>query len=231
MKNKLREKAIRLRKKGYSYSEILRHVHVARSTLSLWLRSIGMSNRQKQRLTEKKLASIKRGWKKWKNTRINITEEIIKLAQKDVEKIKNTNEKFWLMGTMLYWAEGAKSKEYRPSQNISFSNSDPLMIKIFLLWLKKILVIPDNLIKFDIYIHETHKNKNGQTRRYWARVTGYSEAKFDKIYYKKNKINTKRKNVGEDYHGLIRVQVRRSTNLNRKISGWIKGICKKWGVV
>ena len=231
MKNILKKKAIQLRKQGYSYSEILKHVDVARSTLSLWLRSVGLSLRQKQRLTEKKLASIKRGWEKWRITRLDITKDIINKAQKDTKKIKITTEKLWLMGTMLYWAEGAKSKVYRPSQAVSFSNSDPYMIKIFLLWLKKVLLISDHNIKFEIYIHETHKHKTDEAKKYWSIITGYSKAKFDKIYFKKNKINSKRKNVGETYHGLLRIHVRKSTNLNRKITGWIEGVCNKWGIV
>ena len=33
------------------------------------------------------------------------------------------------------------------------------------------------------------------------------------------------------YFGLLRIRVRKSTDLNRKISGWIEEICRKWGVV
>jgi len=47
------KKAIELRKKGLSYSEILKCVPVAKSTLSLWLRSVGLSKKQRQRLTDK----------------------------------------------------------------------------------------------------------------------------------------------------------------------------------
>ena len=231
MKDKRKEKAIELRKKGFSYSEIKKQIPVAKSTISLWLRSVGLSKRQKQRLTDKKLASIKQGWQKWRNIRINITNEIIKQAQKDTESLEITKEKLWLMGTMLYWAEGAKSREYRPTQAVSFSNSDPLMIKLFILWLKNVLTLPPDRIKFEIYIHETHKNKIVEAKKYWTMVTESSEAEFGKIYFKKNKINTKRKNLGSNYHGLLRVQVTRSTNLNRQITGWISGICKKWGVV
>ena len=45
-----KQKAIALRKRGYSYSEILAEVPVAKSTLSLWLRSVGLAKKQKQLL-------------------------------------------------------------------------------------------------------------------------------------------------------------------------------------
>lgn len=48
-----KKKAIELRKQGLSYREILEQIPVAKSSLSLWLRSVGLSKKQKQRLTEK----------------------------------------------------------------------------------------------------------------------------------------------------------------------------------
>jgi len=93
MKLNLKEKAINLRKEGYSYSEILRQVLVARSTLSRWLHSVGLSKKQKQRLTRKKWASIRRGWDKWRETRINKTITIINHSVKKTKTIKITKEK------------------------------------------------------------------------------------------------------------------------------------------
>ena len=53
--------ALNLRKQGFSYSEILERIPVAKSTLSLWLREVGLSKRQKQHLTQKKLDAAWRG--------------------------------------------------------------------------------------------------------------------------------------------------------------------------
>ena len=54
-KKKEKAAAIRLRKKGLSYKEILEQVPVAKSTLSLWLRDIPLDQTQKDRLDEKRL--------------------------------------------------------------------------------------------------------------------------------------------------------------------------------
>jgi transposase len=59
MRKSLKRIAIQLRREGYSYSEILKKVPVAKSTLSLWLRSVNLTNSQKQKLTLKKLKSAK----------------------------------------------------------------------------------------------------------------------------------------------------------------------------
>ncbi|OGZ92998.1 MAG: hypothetical protein A2528_01620 [Candidatus Staskawiczbacteria bacterium RIFOXYD2_FULL_37_9] len=70
-----------------------------------------------------------------------------------------------------------------------------------------------------------------QIIKYWSDCTGFSKNNFSHIYFKKNKINTKRKNVGENYFGLLRVCVKRSSTLQRKIEGWISGIYKHCEIV
>ena len=52
-----KSQAIAYRKQGFSYSEILSKVPVAKSTLSEWLKSVGLSKAQKHKLTEKKRLS------------------------------------------------------------------------------------------------------------------------------------------------------------------------------
>lgn len=224
-----KEKAINLRKKGFSYSEILREVAVAKSTLSLWLRSVGLSKKQKQRLTEKKLAAMKRGWESCHKKRVLITQEIKNKAKKEI--IRLTKKELWLIGIALYWAEGSKEKDYRPGSGIQFPNSDPYMIEFFLTWLLEIIKIPKERINFDIYIHESHKNNTNSVIDYWSNHTGFSCDNFKHIYFKKNKINTKRKNIGKSYYGLLRIKVKGSSDLNRKIQGWIEGIYNHCRVV
>lgn len=48
---------------------------------------------------------------------------------------------------------------------------------------------------------------------------------LSKIYLKKNKVNSYRKNKGEGYHGVLRITVKKSTDLNRKVMGLVEGIC------
>lgn len=226
-KLKEKQKAIRFRKRGFSYSEILKKVPVAKSTLSLWLRTVGLAKRQKQRLTEKRLAAILRGGETKRRQRIERTKKIKQIARAEIKTI--SKKELWLMGIMLYWAEGAKQKATNPSQKVQFSNSDVRMIKVYLKWLYRICKIPLKNIDFEIYIHETANIE--EAKKYWAETLNLSEDKFQKVRLKRHKINTKRKNIGRDYHGLLSVTVKRSTNLNREITGWIEGICKNCRVV
>lgn len=231
MQEKIKEKnkAIKLRRQGLSYREILEQIPVAKSSLSLWLRGVGLARRQKQRLTAKKLAGMKRGWEARHNNRIKLAAEIKERAKKEIGKL--SCRELWLIGVALYWAEGSKEKEYRPGSATQFGNYDPLMIKTYLYWLINIIKQPKEEILFEIYIHENHKHRISEIREQWSRCTGFSKDKFNKVYFKKNKLKTNRKNVGSNYFGLLRIRVKNSSGLNRKIQGWIEGIYNNCGVV
>jgi len=222
-----KQKAIELRKQGLSYNEILREVPVAKSTLSLWLRSVGLSQKQKQRLTEKKLASMKRGQEACRAKRIRITQEIKSVARKEVGKI--TKRDLWLIGVALYWAEGSKEKEIDGrvrNGRVRLSNSDPFLIKTFLKWLTEIRRVPKTDIAFRIYLHETSRHRLLEVQKYWSEILNFPLDCFQKVSWKKNIIKTKRKNIGKNYFGLIDLDVRRSTTLYREIAGWIEGVYK-----
>lgn len=228
-KLKEKEKAIKLRKRGLSYNEILKEVPAAKSTLSLWLRSVALAKRQRQRLTEKRLAAGLRGALKRKEQRKILTEKIKKRARSEIKNI--TKRDLWMIGIVLYWGEGTKQKEHNVSQDVTLGNSDSRIIKIFLDWLLKICKISKKNINFRILLHETAKNRLPGIKKYWSKITGFPIDKFQKVTWKKHKIGTNRKNIKKTYHGLLEVKVKKSTNLNRKIDGWVEGIYKNCGVV
>ncbi len=214
-----RERAIALRREGMSLRDIVKIVPVAKSTLSLWLKQVSLSRPQKQRLTQKRLEAALRGAERRKSDRIALTQKIFEDAAKDVVSI--SKRELWLMGVMLYWAEGAKEKESLISARVQFSNSDPFMIILFTRWLNEVCGIMREKVIIDLYIHEDSKNSLEIVKKYWL---NHLKSPIDKIYFKKNKNKTNRKNTGVTYFGLIRITVRSSSCLNRKIEGWIKGI-------
>lgn len=216
-----KQKAVELRKQGLSYREILEQIPVAKSSLSLWLRSVKLARRQHQRLTEKRLAAVIRGGVVKRDKRIALTKQIKDKARIEVGEL--SKRELWLIGIALYWAEGSKEKDHR-SAKVLFSNSDPLMIGIFLKWLLEVIETPKEKICFNIVLHENNKHRIKDVNDYWLKHTDFPKENFGNIYFKKNKIHTKRKNVGKNYFGLLRVGVRESSSLNRKIQGWIEGI-------
>lgn len=224
-----KEKAIKLRKKGYSYSEILKSVGVSRSTLSEWLRHIIISNTQIDRLRLKNEQARKLGSIALKNKRIAKSILIINQSILEIKKIDINTLR--IIGATLYWAEGSKQNEHEPSKELIFTNSDPRMIRMYLLWLVKCLSVKDDDIKFEVYIHETYKKTLKELSEYWSKVSGFNSDRFTKIYFKKNKVKSYRKNRGDNYYGVLRITVKKSTDLNRKVMGWVEGVCLQSGVL
>lgn len=216
---KVREKleAIRLRKEGFSYTEILRKVPVRKSTLSVWLRDIGLAKRHIQRFTEKRRLAQMKARESWRRYRINKQERIIKEAKGEIKNL--TNKDLWLAGVLLYWAEGTKQKATHVSQRVSFGNSDPNMVILFSKWLKRFCDIESERIIYSIYIHRTGNVE--KAKKFWNSILNTS---IENVYFKKHNPKTNRKNINENYNGLLRIDVRKSTDLNRKIQGWTLGV-------
>lgn len=222
-----KEKAIKLRKEGKSYSEILKVVPVAKSTLSIWLRGVGLSKPQLQRLTNKKLAAAKRGGAVRKLTREKVTEEITRKSVGQIGRI--SARELFLIGATLYWAEGSKEKDFSPGTGIEFINSDARMLKLFLLWLRNCCKINEEKIHFQIYLHETSKERTHEVVDYWSISLGISKDRLNKIYFKKNNLSPRRRNIGNAYFGSLRIKVRASSSLVRSVAGWVDGITKETG--
>lgn len=222
IKTELKNKAVELRRKGFTYSEILKEISVARSTLSLWLRDVGLSKKQKQKITEKKIEAAHKGGEMRKKARLLLSQKIKEEASKEVANV--SQRELWLMGVALYWAEGSKEKDGYPGSGVQFTNSDPYMVRLFIRWLVDICGISrDNMI-VELYIHEGHRGKIPGAIDHWAKITRFSKNSFRHIYFKKDKPGTNRKNTGGSYYGIVRVKVRSSSMLNRKIAGWINGV-------
>lgn len=227
-KVELNRKAVMLRRRGLTYSAILEKVPVAKSTLALWFKEVHLSTPQQQRITKKRVDSALRGAIAKRDQRIKRTSEIICKAEKEIGKI--SDRELWLIGITLYWGEGSKEKEWRPGSGTQFMNMDEKMIKIFLKWLNYCKV-DKNKIYFEIHLHENHKHRVNEVKKYWSNVTEFSISCFKRIYFKRNKINTNRKNVGQNYHGILKITVKQSSTLLRKITGWIKGISNGINIV
>ena len=219
-----KQKAVELRKNGFSYSEIMNEVPVAKSTLSLWLREVGLAKAQKQHITQKRIDAALRGALKRKTMRIESTKKIKEDAAREVGKL---NERvFWLAGAALYWAEGNKQKEHNVACPLKFCNSDPVMIKFYYNWLQKFCGIHKDNIKYELYIH-VGCDSNG-AENYWRSVLDLDQNVSMPVRFKKGNSKSYRKNKGKSYFGLVRITVKQSTNLSRRISGWIEELNKQF---
>jgi hypothetical protein len=227
-KNDQKHVAIRMRKAGKTYNEILKQVPVAKSTLSVWLRDVGLANKQLQRITKKRIEAQKLGAIARKTDRIARAHDTIAAAVTDIGTL--SRRELLLVGSALYWAEGSKAKPHNISQGLDFGNSDLRMILTYLTWLRLCLGVSDDRISLSIYIHESARSRIEDVKRYWLTATDLPYNQLTYVYYKKHTVRTIRKNiVPSTYYGLLRVRVAKSTALNRVVQGWVLGIVKNYG--
>lgn len=223
-KDDLRETAVAMRKEGRSYSEIGEVVGVSKSTLSLWLRDVPLTEDQQRALDQRAPASIPR---RSLARRASAAQRRTRIHNTARTQIANLSEiELFVAGVVAYWAEGAKNKPWRTGARVSFLNSDPAMVTLFLQWLALIGVEKDRL-QFRVLIHESADVEGAE--RFWAQVVGVAEGSLDRSTLKTHNPRTVRKNIGETYNGCLNVSVRRSTDLNIQIAGWFEGLADAAG--
>ena len=107
------------------------------------------------------------------------------------------------------------------SARVIFTNSDPALIQFFLRFLTTAGTPPENLT-FQVYIHENADVRSAEL--FWLKITGARPEQFRRASLKRHNPKTVRKNVGDDYHGCLRIDVRRSADLYHKIEDWAGAI-------
>lgn len=211
MKFEEKQKAILMRRKGYSITHIAQTLSVSKASISVWVRKVQLSDSQLKKL---KLASFtckvieKRRAKRIENESIK-RELLVRDAEKDFSSISLSELK--IIGVMLYWAEGGKTQRGL----VRISNSNPEIIKIMMLFFRKICHVPEK--KFKAQIH-THSQLNAlPSEVYWEKITEIPRNQFFKTYCKPSKVSTGKRNSLP--YGTFDIYVC-DTNLFLKILGW-----------
>lgn len=215
------ERAVAMRHQGLSYREIQGALNVPKSTLSGWLKNVPLTEEHRRLLESRKQTGAQRRANTIRAARLAREQHTISDAAAQIGPL--TDRELFLAGVVAYWAEGSKTKPGGPRQMVKFVNSDPGMVNMFLSWLE-LLGLPLDAVAFRIAIHESADLAAAE--RHWSRVVGVPPDRFLPATLKRHNPRTARKNVGAGYHGCLRVEVRRSTELNTRIEGWVKGIVR-----
>ncbi len=212
MKLRAKNRATALRKKGLSYKEILREVKISKSTLSVWLRDIELTQEQIKRLTNKMDRVRYVVAKRKVAARVERTKKIVDAARIEARLlIKNP---LFISGTSLYWAEGAKNS----TESVKFANSDEKMILLAMRWLREVCEVPEKKFRIHIHIHDLHSRH--KVNNYWSKITGIPLGQFYKPYIKPSSLGH-RKNIL--YNGTCSITVGDKA-LFRRIMGWKMGL-------
>ncbi len=190
-----------LRKKGHSIPEISQILNISKTSAYRHAIKIPILPKYKQRWLNRRNASKIMSNRSWE------------IAEKQAESLINSlnNKERLLVVCALYWAEGNKA-------DLSFTNTDPEMIAIFMDTLRSEFNISNSEFKISIRIYED-LDKN-ECIRHWSSIT--------KIDLNNNvSINVlSGKKTGKLKFGMCRVRVKKGGLLLKKISAINKQITK-----
>lgn len=197
MKLAEKEKAIRMRRDGFSLSEISNTLNIAKSTASVWLRDQPLSEDAQVLIAQKRTdARVRTG-----NTHRARTDTRIKLAQDyahDVlSRVSVDADTSRLLCALIYWCEGVK---IRRSNTFGFTNSDPNLIRVFMRLFREGFDVDESKLRLTLHVHEYH-DASAQLR-FWSKVATIPLTQCHKPYKKPNTGVRKR----EGYQGCVSIR-------------------------
>lgn len=219
-KDDLHDKARELRAQGHDYAEIAAALGVAKSTVSAWVHDMPWPDRLSyEECRQRSIDGSRQFWAAERPAREAKREAVRAAAAGEIGAL--SPREILIAGAIAYWCEGSKSKPHKLRERVTFINSDPGLIKFFLLFLGEAGVDAAQL-RFRVQIHESADVTAAE--RFWLSVTGAEPGQFQRTTLKRHNPQTVRKNVGAAYHGCLVVNVQQSADLYRRIEGWVRAV-------
>lgn len=214
----MRERAIRLRKEGYSYGYIIKYVPVSKSTLSEWLHGVQFTP---NRYTIEKIKTARIASGKFKHeTRIKSFKRAEIQARKDMGNLSKRD--ITMLGLGMYIGEGGKTLGIT-----RITNSDPKIINFAIKWLKISFGVTVKNLKIRLHLYPD--SQKDSCIKYWSKYTGIPVNQFFKptIDIRTDKKSSK---AGKLPFGTAHLTVKGlgdkklGVYLHRLIMAWIKRV-------
>lgn len=209
----IRERAVTLRRKGYSYPYISLKTGLSKSTLSGWLAEIPYApNKETIAFHGKAIAAanirkVKIRQEATEKLREKASNEIACLSQRDL----------FMFGLGLYLGEGSKTQG-----NVRIVNADPGVIRGAVAWFKLLGVKNE---QFSVRVFVYPDNDLRACLQFWAKETRIPETQFQKEYVDR-RMDKKAKKTGKLPYGTLHLTIRSrgrkeyGVEFLRKIQAW-----------
>ena len=164
------ERARELRARSWTLQEIADELGVAKSSVSLWVRDVAFTPRERTP-----------GTGAARNREPNVlarrkADEVAALRQAGLEQVGSLSDRDLLIaGTALYAGEGAKR-----DGRVSLANSDPRFVGLFCQWFRRFFNPDESRLRCRLYLHEGLDLAAAMDR--WVSVTGVPSEQFNKPY-------------------------------------------------
>ena len=205
-----------LRHLGLSYGEIMELIPVKKSTLATWCRDVRLTTGQIEAIRQRRAQEPGIPRDTQRKRRLEI-EDIRAEAEAMVPVL--INDPFWLAGVVLYWAEGAKTRN-----DLRLANTDPRALRLFIDWVRKFLD-PDAGFSLQLHLHEGNDDSDAQA--FWRGQTGLDAANFYKTFIKPKGTGHRKNHLP---HGVCTVKVRQCADAWQTTMAWIEGLTEWLGL-
>jgi len=199
---KLRKKAIELRKKGRTYSEIQKilKTEIPKSTLSYWCSNIELPKEYRDRIQELILKNAHKGRAVALVVNRIKREKYLKSVEdrnKYLAKSLRNKDIVKIALAMLYLGEGGKDQR----GSLLFGNSDPFIISLFLYSLRYCYSIDESKFRCTLMCRADQNTK--KLEKFWSKVTNIPPSQFYRVRQDARTIGkpTKKK----DYKGVCKI--------------------------
>jgi hypothetical protein len=205
-----------LRRLGLSYGEIMDLIPVKKSTLATWCRDLKLTDEQFDAIRKRtgSLEGIPRDTNRKRRAEI---EEIRRRARAQVPTL--VNDPLWVAGIVLYWAEGAKTRN-----QLKMANADPRALRLFVRWIRS-YVDPDAAFSLHLHLHEG--NNEPAAREYWRAQTGLDTSNFYRTFIKPKGTGHRKNHLP---HGVCTVKVRRCADAWQRSMAWVECLADLLGL-
>jgi len=218
------QKTIKLRKRGKSYREIAKITSVSKSSVSQWCKDLKLP------LFAQKILEKKNKWDREvliKNNLLKaerVRKENKKIRKEAAPEIRTLSKyELLLVGVALYWGEGWKKENPGEYHGICFANSDPGMVKLFLLFLRKAIQVPEEKLRVNIHIHPNIDAISAIN--FWSKTTKIPKERFHITRQISRSSRGKRPPNSLPY-GTLKLDVSGRQKF-QQIKGWIDGLIRQ----
>jgi transcriptional regulator with XRE-family HTH domain len=159
-------RARELRALGWTMPDIAAELGVSRGSVSLWTRDVPFEAVRRGRARQRPPNALQRA----KDA------EIDRLLAEGRALIGELSERDLLIaGTVLYAGEGDKTRG-----SVGLANTDPRMIALFCLWLRRFFAVDESRLRVRLYLHEGLDVD--AANRFWSTATGIPIDQFNRPY-------------------------------------------------
>jgi hypothetical protein len=169
MKTRERLEARRLRRLGWSVKEIERHLHVSRSSVSLWVRDVPLNEEQIAELHRRSATSPGQLAGSAANAALARERRLSYQLEGRARVVRG--DPLHLAGCMLFWAEADKHRNA-----VRLANSDPDLLRLFVTFLRSCYDADVARIAVSCNLFADHLERQREIEQFWLWTLGLPQS-------------------------------------------------------